>query len=1271
MAEHDSEWYFGSRLSTNGDSLRTIAEKSNSEVYHDAKATEETNFLKNISDSDSAYKSFTQIDYTRSSSSSDSDEFSDEESYSSSEESIIDLEKLRREQVRLTLLKKISDNSTPELNKGKMPEKVKKSNGSSNASMFTSNGSMFTSMSDHLEYEEQPYYYLNSQPCPLGVPDKLAVQMLKVKKNKPPTREFSPPVSLVVDGSAWIPEIKRTKLPIESRREDIISIIRENRVIVLSGSTGCGKSTQVPQYILDDCLQRRVPVNIICTQPRRIAATSLAHRVASERGTPLHGQVGYHIGGKGGFSASTRLRYVTTGILLEMLKADRYLNSYTHVIMDEIHERNVDDDLMMAHLCVILRENPSLKLIIMSATMNVQKFTRYFCEFETENDGFVSQIPWIDIPAKTFPVDVFYLEDVCQGMDTYESYQKIVLNDPKKPSMMQERRDLFISWILRCHIDSPVEDAFLVFVPGIALIAEMEDQLMILGEQQRMSAHSFPDFMIIKLHSTVTIDEQCLIMQRPRNGCRKIILATNVAESSITVPDVKIIFDSCLRKDVHYDKTARSYSLNEQWISKDCAEQRRGRAGRVGPGVIYRFVTKQFFDSLSNERNPEIKRTPLNSLLLRSIYANLGDPRELLSHCLDPPDDTAVDYAIEDLEATGAVIKSSKISKEVDDWVQGSVLSCEYEVTRLGTVLAQLPLDLHSGLLVVYGTIFGSLYDAMIIAAILQNRGAIVQPLNQEIQISAAMSRFSRNLPDDFPIQGGSDLISHLRGYLYWEETTQHDSKFDLSKELSWCQNQFLSLYWMREIQDLVISIRESLAYIGVCSPPAKEERDKIRRNRNIINEFELDEEIESDNIDQAIKILDIAAYDEPPNLIKFDEISESQEQPLINTYRTRSHYQTKPGTPIHQIPDHVRALLNPWTNVFDRTYEISSRPVKLNREPNVTLLTILLTAAFHQNLFRVTPSQDNRVFKDCPKDFNRNHTVEFSAQILPPKEVIIEALQKDIGFVHKIVHPSTESSETQGESESCYIEFVKPVKPIWTHSRDRNKPTLPDAAFLAQKLRTVKNGIWAEGLSNSTGHTLYSEDAKKLRFSGIFGCSETATGLSPIFRSKSSRVYPSKTSLFFPLIIDSSDNKRYSICAGKLLAVDYGHSHVAEHITCLIGPLRARNNVGDAILAFFANKVENDDVIGGWHVQINLTQYPLFHSRPSEVDLDLIHTVRYFLRQALFETKPVNFNSDDNCDYMSLANLTRKEMVKIWSQCKMTADQAGKLLVASVLIIL
>ncbi|CAG8556777.1 15728_t:CDS:10 [Funneliformis mosseae] len=1250
MAENDSEWYISP---ANKESSSAITKESSSHAYRDA---EESNFFKgqNIDNKESIrntaklhnsivstsyYNPITQVDCSSSSSSLDSGEFSDDE------QPLICLEELKRKQSEITMLRKSKDDAT----------------------------------SIHSDKE-----YLNTQPCPLNTSHKLAVQMLKIKKYKPSTKEFAPPVSQINDGSAWIPEIKRSKLPIESRKDDIIHTIRDNRVVVLSGSTGCGKSTQVPQYILDYCLQNCVPVNIICTQPRRIAATSLAHRVASERGTPLHVQVGYHIGGKGGYTTSTRLRYVTTGILLEMLKADRYLNSYTHIIMDEIHERNVDDDLMLAHLCVILRENPSLKLIIMSATMNVQKFTKYFHEFEVKRDG-LSQIPWIDIPVKNFPVDAFYLEDVCQTLGIPESQQKAILSEPKKPSMMQERRDLFISWIFRCHVDSPVDDAFLVFLPGISIIAEVEDQLTFLDEQQRMSNPFLPNITIIKLHSTVTIDEQCMVMQRPLSGYRKIVLATNVAESSITVPDVKKIFDTCLRKDVDYDKATRCYSLNEQWISKDCAEQRRGRAGRLGPGVIYRFVPKQFYDNLRNERKPVIKRTPLNSLLLRSIYANLGDPRELLSHCIDPPDDNAVDYALEDLEITGAVV-SKEIAKEEDDWVQGSIVSYEYEVTRLGTVLAQLPLDLHSGLLVVYGAIFGSLYDTIIIAAILQNRGVIVQPPHQEIQISAAMKRFSLNLPEDYPLQGGSDLISHLRGYLYWEEKTQYDNRFDLSRELSWCQKQFISLYWIREIQDLVISIRESLAYQGICPPPTKDERDKIRRNRlNVIitddtidDDFDIDggseESSEGDpisDIDQAIRILDNAASSELPNGIEIDNIS--QQPPKLHTYNPRYH--AKAGIPVHQVANNIRTSLNPWMNVFDRAYEISNRPVRLSREPNVTLLTILLTAAFHQNLFSVSPNQDNRVFRYCPKDYDRHHTIEFSAQSLPPKPIMIETLEKDIGVIHKILHPETDQLITKGDTEYCYIEFVKPAKPIWTHSRDRNNPTLPDAVFLAQKFRTVKNSTWTEGLGNSIGHftsgaTYNSEDARRLRFSGIYGCTETATMLSPIFHSKLAKAFLSKSSLFFPLIINSGEHRCYSLCAGKLLAVDYGKSHVAEHITCMIGPLTTKNNIGDVILAFFANKLDNG-IVGGWHVQINLKQYPLFNAKLSDAESDLILSVRYFLKQALFETNPIGSNSNG----MLLPNLempsTCREMVRVWNQCKMTPDQAGKLLVDSLLMIL
>jgi hypothetical protein len=218
MAEDDSDWYFGSRLSLNEDSS-TVTEKSSS-VYHGDNEDSESETC----------EPFTQVDCARSSSSSlGSDDFSDEESYSSSEESVIDLEKLRREQIRLTFLKEESKNRSPEF-KG---EKVNESN---------SHIPMFTTISDYSNDEEkQTPSYLKSQPCPLDVPHKLAVQMLKINKHKPSIKEFAPPVSQALDGSAYIPEIRRTKLPIETRRDDIINIIRENRVIVLSGSTGCGK----------------------------------------------------------------------------------------------------------------------------------------------------------------------------------------------------------------------------------------------------------------------------------------------------------------------------------------------------------------------------------------------------------------------------------------------------------------------------------------------------------------------------------------------------------------------------------------------------------------------------------------------------------------------------------------------------------------------------------------------------------------------------------------------------------------------------------------------------------------------------------------------------------------------------------------------------------------------------------------------------------------------------------------------------------------------
>ncbi|CAG8766707.1 15706_t:CDS:2, partial [Racocetra fulgida] len=432
--------------------------------------------------------------------------------------------------------------------------------------------------------------------------------------------------------------------------------------------------------------------------------------------------------------------------------------------------------------------------------------------------------------------------------------------------------------------------------------------------------------------------------------------------------------------------------------------------------------------------------------------------------------------------------------------------------------------------------------------------------------------------------------------------------------------------------------------------------------------------------IDNAIHILDLSKSGERQEDTLIPETSTANK---LEDYK----FASRQSTPLYQITSNSRTL-NPWMNVFDRQYEITSKKVHLQREPNVLLLTILLMAAFHQNLFLVTPCNDTRIFKNCPPEFNRNHTIEFFAKVLPPRQVLVETFEKDIGIIQKMVHPDSEPLNSDGDYEYSYVEFAKPAIPLWTHSRYRTRRKsylcnnieqhLPDAVFLAPKLRTVKNGVWtdtnsaansANGINNTgaasftVGSSSYPEELKKLRFSGINGCPETSTALSPIFHSKSTRAYQSKTSLFFPLIINDGEHKNYAVCAGKMITVDHGKSHVAEHVTCLIGPPNATNNVGDVILSIFANKIIERE--GIWHVHVNLTEYPLFYVKPLEIDKRLINSIRYFLRQALFEKEPKVENIRDDYSKKNLPYLlTQQEMIKVWEQCKITPDYAGKLLI-------
>ncbi|RUP50890.1 hypothetical protein BC936DRAFT_137209 [Jimgerdemannia flammicorona] len=751
---------------------------------------------------------------------------------------------------------------------------------------------------------------------------------------------------------------------------------------------------------------------------------------------------------------------------------------------------------------------------------------------------------------------------------------------------------------------------------------------------------------------------------------------------------------------------------------------------------IYRFVPQVFYDSLPSERTPEILRTPLNALLLRCIDARLGDPRAILARCIDPPEDATVDVALDDLVTIGAVIKRKvAVEFEEDDddddddvWVRTNEFVFEYEVTMLGRVLARLPLDLHAGLLVVYGALFGQLREAIIMAgmkgalffkiAVLQNKGVIVQPPGLEISISATLKRFHIDLPDDQPLRGGADLISQLRAYLYWEETTQFEHSFDLAHELQWCQEQNLSLYWIREVQDLVLTVRESLAKHSICAAPTKAERDRIRRNRVVkvrpamlevgidneegIKQLETNEEdikqpeineegtkqsetgtgedankradvqtayfteYDTTDIEDAIKVLDTAAAENNAmsNTPVSSEIGDTIPHPIDTIGFTRSL--TKRSIDLDEPFAPGESPPNPWVNIFDRAHNITAQAVQLQREPNALLLTLLLTAAFHDNMLRVSPT-DASSFRNCPTEYNRAHTIEFTARQLPPKGVMIETLQREVGLISRIDH-----TENTSIDDVCYVEFIKPAKPIWNHSRDGGE--LPDAVYIAQKMKTTRNSNW-DTLAE------YPESTAQLRFSTISSDPDTATKLSPMFHSNQSRAFLSRFSLFFPIISPKRDQDRYTVSAARLLAVERGRSWVADYVTCLINPTPYEGigigqdmkpdygNTGDLIIALFGNDV---DMTGGWSIGVGGQTYPLFYDVPPKSVQRVLAAVRVYLRHALFERLPLLPEiADEEYREVNIAAIQSMARVARAWEMKLRPEVAGDLLVKTILMCL
>lgn len=571
------------------------------------------------------------------------------------------------------------------------------------------------------------------------------------------------------------------------------------QVLVVSGETGCGKTTQLPQYVMESEFEagRGASCNIICTQPRRISAVSVAERVAAERGEDIGESVGYQVRLEGKRGRQTKLLFCTTGILLRRLMNDSELKGVSHVIVDEIHERGMNEDFLLIVLKDLLPRRPDLRLVLMSATLNAQLFSSFF-----------HKAPMAHIPGFTYPVEAHFLEDVLEitghrltstnqiddyGQEKLWKTKKQYLTTRKRSMLnsladdaMSERdysdlpsrtQDSLACWSpdnlgfnlierLLCHITKQErEGAVLVFMTGWEDIVALKEQLKnhpLLGNPDQVQ--------VLACHGSMVTAEQKLIFGHPPPGVRKIVLATNMAETSITINDVVFVVDCGKAKETSYDALNNTPCLLPSWISQASARQRRGRAGRVKSGVGYHLYPKAVYDAFADYQQPELLRTPLHSLCLQIKSLKLGSIAQFLSRALQPPEARAVQNSVDLLKTIGAL----------DD---------KEDLTNLGKHLSLLPVEPKIGKMLIMGSVFGCLDPVLTIAAGLAVRDPFLTPMDKKELAEEARSSFAGN--------DSSDHIALVRAYEGWQEAMGRGSGYD------YCWKNFLSLQTLQGMSSL------------------------------------------------------------------------------------------------------------------------------------------------------------------------------------------------------------------------------------------------------------------------------------------------------------------------------------------------------------------------------------------------------------------------------------------------------------------------------------
>ncbi|XP_058652261.1 ATP-dependent RNA helicase TDRD9 isoform X2 [Onychostoma macrolepis] len=584
-------------------------------------------------------------------------------------------------------------------------------------------------------------------------------------------------------------------LPITKNRHELVSLIENNSVIIIRGATGSGKTTQLPQFILDHYAEKKTPCNLVVTQPRKIGATSIARWVARERKCTLGSLVGYQVGLEKMATEHTKLIYVTTGVLLQKLVSARTLTEYSHIFIDEVHERTEDLDFLLLVVRKLLRTNSRyVKVILMSATINCAEFAEYF---GTPIRNQMNPAYVFEVEGAPYAIEEFYLDELKTMLPFGIN---VDLTFPVDPCITEEMYNVAVSLIQsfdemeakdqRCSEQTgsaahPERGSVLVFLPGLAEIQYMKEALAKLVRKR---------LQVYPLHSTVTLEEQNGVFLVPVPGYRKIILSTNIAESSVTVPDVKYVIDFCLVRQLVCDKETNYRCLRITWASKTSCNQRRGRAGRVSKGFCYRLVSRHFWEhEIPDFTIPEMLRSPLASTLLKVKLLDMGDPRSVLATALTPPNLNDIERTVLQLKQIGALSVQSNSQRQFDG-----------ELTFLGRVLAHLPVDLQLGKLIVLGHVFGCLEECLIIAASLSLKSFFAMPSLQQLAGYRSKLSFAQNVPSDF--------IAFVNAFKAWYTSRAKGELRHPKDELEWGKENCIQIKRIREVAELFEDLKKRVS---------------------------------------------------------------------------------------------------------------------------------------------------------------------------------------------------------------------------------------------------------------------------------------------------------------------------------------------------------------------------------------------------------------------------------------------------------------------------